>query len=275
MSDQGDPLARIATALERLAGSVAPAPDWCEYRAYVWGNGGARAVVRFQAPSLDLLRGIDAQKAIVSENVRRLAAGHAAHDMLLWGARGMGKSALIRASVIAAQAPDPSVLALVQVAPDALATLPGLFDQLGREERRFLVFIDDLGFADSDSEGPRALRSWLEGGVDARPGNVRLAVTANRRAIVPRHASEQADPINPRDAVDDKLALADRFGLSVGFHACSQDDYLAIVGGYCAAHGLAWDQDEALEWAKRRGARSGRVAWQFVTELAGRTGRVL
>lgn len=275
MSDQGDPLARIATALERLAGSVAPAPDWREYRAYVWGNGGARAVVRFQAPSLDLLRGIDAQKAIVSENVRRLAAGHAAHDMLLWGARGMGKSALIRASVIAAQAPDPSVLALVQVAPDALATLPGLFDQLGREERRFLVFIDDLGFADSDSEGPRALRSWLEGGVDARPGNVRLAVTANRRAIVPRHASEQDDPINPRDAVDDKLALADRFGLSVGFHACSQDDYLAIVGGYCAAHGLAWDQDEALEWAKRRGARSGRVAWQFVTELAGRTGRVL
>lgn len=275
MSDQGDPLARIATALERLAGSVAPAPDWRENRAYVWGIGGARAVVRFQAPSLDLLRGIDAQKAIVSENVRRLAAGHATHDMLLWGARGMGKSALIRASVIAAQAPDPSVLALVQVAPDALAALPGLFDQLGREERRFLVFIDDLGFADSDSEGPRALRSWLEGGVDARPGNVRLAVTANRRAIVPRHASEQDDPINPRDAVDDKLALADRFGLSVGFHACSQDDYLAIVGGYCAAHGLAWDQDEALEWAKRRGARSGRVAWQFVTELAGRTGRVL
>ncbi len=127
----------------------------------------------------------------------------------------------------------------------------------------------------SDRAGPRALRSWLEGGVEARPGNVRLVVTSNRRAIVARHLSEQDDPINPRDAVDDKLALADRFGLSVGFHNCSQDDYLAIVAGYCAAHGLAWDQHEALEWSKRRGARSGRVAWQFVTELAGRAAQQL
>lgn len=275
MSDQGDPLARIADALERLVGAAAPPADWTGQPAYVWGEAGARGVERFHAPALNLLRGIDAQKAIVSSNVARLAAGHAAHDMLLWGARGMGKSALIRASVIAAQEQDPEALALVQIAPDALSTLPGLFDDLGRVERRFLVFIDDLGFAEGDSEGPRALRSWLEGGVDARPANVRLAVTANRRAIVPRHANEQDDPINPRDAVDDKLALADRFGLSVGFHACSQDDYLAIVAGYCADLGLVWEQGEALEWAKRRGARSGRVAWQFVTELAGRAGRSL
>ncbi len=275
MSDQGDPLARIADALERLAGDAGAMTDWADALAFVWGQGGARAAQRFSAPALDLLRGIDAQKAVVSGNVQRLAAGHAAHDMLLWGARGMGKSALIRASVIAAQAPDPAALALVQVAPDALSSLPVLFDQLGRVQRRFLVYIDDLGFADGDSEGPRALRSWLEGGVDARPANVRLAVTANRRAIVPRHASEQDDPINPRDAVDDKLALADRFGLSVGFHACSQDDYLAIVSGYCTDLGLTFDQGEALEWAKRRGARSGRVAWQFVTELAGRAGRSL
>jgi len=275
MNDQGDPLARIADALERLAGSLPAMPDWTRAPAYVWERNGARAVGNMTAPSLALLKGIDAQKALVTANVARLAAGHAAHDMLLWGSRGMGKSALLRASVIAAQERDPASLALVQVAPDAFAALPRLFAALGAQQRRFLVFIDDLGFADGDSEGPRLLRSWLEGGVDARPANVRLAVTANRRAIVPRHAAEQDDPINPRDAVDDKLALADRFGLSIGFHACSQDDYLAIVSGYCASHGLSWDQGEALEWAKRRGARSGRVAWQFVTELAGRAGQPL
>ena len=275
MSDQGDPLARIAAALERLSGALPALPDWATAPAYVWDRAGARAVTRLAAPALDLLRGIDAQKERVATNVARLAAGHAAHDMLLWGARGMGKSALLRSSVIASQEQDPAALALVQVAPDAFAALPQLFGALGAVQRRFVVFIDDLGFADGDSDGPRALRSWLEGGVDARPANVRLAVTANRRAIVPRQAAEQDDPINPRDAVDDKLALADRFGLSIGFHACSQDDYLAIVAGYCATHGLTWEQGEALEWAKRRGARSGRVAWQFVTELAGRTGQSL
>lgn len=278
MSDQGDPLARIADALERIAGSLGAAPggsgaDWRASPAYVWDERGARGVARLEAPALDLLKGIDAQKDLVVINVTRLAAGLAAHDMLLWGARGMGKSALLRASVVAAQSADPAALALIQVAPGALSTLPRLFAELAGQARRFLVFIDDLGFAETDSEGPRALRSWLEGGVDARPSNIRLAVTANRRAIVPRHAAEQDDPINPRDAVDDKLALADRFGLSIGFHACSQDDYLAIVGGYCAARGLAWDHAAALEWAKRRGARSGRIAWQFVTELAGRAGQ--
>lgn len=274
MSDQGDPLARIAAALERLVPPAAPAADWLAAPAYVW-SGTARAVAAIVAPDLALLRGIDAQKAAVTGNVARLAQGHAAHDMLLWGARGMGKSALLRASVTAAQTPDPRALALVQVAPDALHTLTALFAALGEQPRRFLVFIDDLGFEDGDSAGPRALRSWLEGGVEARPGNVRLAVTSNRRAIVARHLSEQDDPINPRDAVDDRLALADRFGLSVGFHACGQDDYLAIVAGYCAALGLGHDPADALEWARRRGARSGRVAWHYVTELAGRAGRLV
>lgn len=269
-----DELARIAAALEQLVPSAAPKTDWIGAPAYVW-DGKSRPVATISAPPLDLLKGIDAQKDTVSANVARLAAGHAAHDMLLWGARGMGKSALLRAAVLAAQENDPATIALVQVAPEALPTLPTLFAALAGQPRRFLVFIDDLGFEDGDSAGPRALRSWLEGGVEARPGNVRLAVTSNRRAIVSRHLSEQDDPINPRDAVDDKLALADRFGLSVGFHNCSQDDYLAIVGGYCAAHGLGWDQHEALEWSKRRGARSGRVAWQFVTELAGRAGLLI
>jgi len=168
-----------------------------------------------------------------------------------------------------------------QVGQDAIAGIAPLFALLGAQARRFLVFIDDLGFEDGDGAGPRLLRSWLEGGVEARPGNVRLAVTSNRRAIVPRHMREQASsyledgPINPRDAVDDQLALADRFGLSIGFHNCSQDDYLAIVAGYMDDLKLAWEQNEALEWSRRRGARSGRVAWQFVTEIAGRAGRAI
>lgn len=269
-----DVLARIAAALERLVPAAQSATDWAKAPAYVW-TGSARPVAPLIAPPLALLKGIDAQKAAVIQNVARLAAGHAAHDMLLWGSRGMGKSALLRAAVVAAQAEDAGRIALVQVAPEALGTLTALFAELGQRQRQFLVFIDDLGFEDHDSAGPRALRSWLEGGIEARPGNVRIAVTSNRRAIVPRHLSEQDDPINPRDAVDDRLALADRFGLSIGFHNCSQDDYLAIVGGYCAEFVLDWTEAEALEWSKRRGARSGRVAWQFVTELAGRSGKRL
>ncbi len=274
MNRNDDMLARIAAALERLAPAAPAETDWLSSPAYVW-HGEALAVAAIGAPPLELLKGIDAQKELVSTNVARLARGHAAHDMLLWGARGMGKSALLRAAVIAAQLSAPGQIALVQVAPEALTSLPALFPALSTVPRQFLVFIDDLGFEEGDSTGPRALRSALEGGVEARPGSVRLAVTANRRAIVPRHLSEQDDPINPRDAIDDRLALADRFGLSIGFHNCSQDDYLEIVAGYCAAHELGWEQAEALGWAKQRGARSGRVAWQFVTELAGRAGQQL
>ena len=249
--------------------------DWQASPAYVWDRAAARAVPRIDAPRLALLRGIDRQKASAAENVLRHARGHAAHDMLLWGARGMGKSALVRAAVLAAQDEEPGRIALVQVATDAVASLSALFAALAPLERRVVVFIDDLGFAPGDAMGPRHLRSWLDGGVEARPGNVRLAVTSNRRAILHREASEQDDPLNPRDALDDQLALADRFGLSLGFHACSQDEYLAIVRGYAEEYTLGWDEAEALEWAKRRGARSGRVAWHFITELAGRAGQAL
>ena len=273
-ANQGDPLARIADALERISPPPAPA-DWMAHPAYVWDGRGALAIPALAAPALPLLRGVDRQKQQVVDNVQRLAAGHAAHDMLLWGARGMGKSALIRASVRAAQLDAPTGIALVQVAAEALGGLATLFGELGRQQRNFLTYIDDLGFAEDDSAGPRQLRSWLEGGVEARPANVRLAVTSNRRAIVPRHGTEQDDPINPRDAVDDRLALADRFGLSIGFHNCTQDDYLAIIAGYADEFGLEWDDGEALEWAKRRGARSGRTAWQYITELAGRAGQTL
>jgi predicted AAA+ superfamily ATPase len=260
--------------LDTLETGVPPI-DWLAHPAYVWAGPRTRPVETLQALPLDLLKGIDAQKAAVAENVVRLAAGFAAHDMLLWGARGMGKSALVRSAVAAVQAHDPASLALVQAGTDALDSLSELFALLARERRNFLIFIDDIGFAEGDSIGPRHLRSWLEGGVEARPGNVRLAVTSNRRAIVAREASEQSDPLNPRDALDDQLALADRFGLSLGFHTCSQDEYLAIIAGYAEEHALEWDEAEALEWARRRGARSGRTAWQFVIELAGRAGKAL
>jgi uncharacterized protein len=276
VSAEPDTLARIAAALERLAPAEVPEPDWHTSPAYVWTGRGVHAVAALEAPDLELLRGIDEQKARVVGNVARLAEGHAAHDMLLWGSRGMGKSALLRSAVASAQADHPGAIALVQIAQDSLEGLASLFATLGTAKgRRFLVYIDDLGFEDGDGIGPRRLRSWLEGGVEARPANVRLAVTSNRRAIVARHLSEQDDPVNPRDAVDDRLALADRFGLSIGFHNCSQDDYLAIIAGYATHYALDWDQGDALEWSKRRGARSGRVAWHFITELAGRAGKAL
>ncbi len=268
-------LERIAKALDRLAPSARHSADWLAHPAYLWDGHEARAVPSLIAPRLVLLRGIDQQKEVVVSNVARHAEGHAAHDMLLWGSRGMGKSALLRSAVVAAQLAHGSAIALVQVAPEALSGLTALFAELGAAQRRFLVYIDDLGFEDGDSTGPRQLRSWLEGGVEARPGNVRLAVTANRRAIVARHMSEQDDPINRRDVVDDQLALADRFGLSIGFHACDQDDYLAIIAGYAAEYDLTFESGDALEWSRRRGARSGRVAWHYITELAGRAGRVL
>ena len=276
MTGELDPLDRIAAALERLAGrSAGLAADWSAHPAYVVGEQGARPVPELEAPALELLQGIDRHRDVVLANLRRHATGAAAHDMFLWGARGMGKSALLRAATRAVQIELPGALALVQVGGDALTGLPALFGTLATIPRRFVVYLDDLGFADGDLQGPRRLRSWLDGGVEARPANVRLAVTSNRRAIVPRDAGEQDDPLNPRDAVDDRLALADRFGIALGFHACDQATYLAIVAAYAGHHGLVWDEADALEWSKRRGARSGRVAWHFVTELAGRAGKPL
>ena len=272
MDDQSETFARIALALERLSPAPPAMPDWSAFPAYIWDGSAARGITRIEAPALALLQGIDRQKQAVVANVSRLAAGLAAHDMLLWGSRGMGKSALLRSSVAEAQAQGGDI-ALVQVGTDALTSLPPLFVALAQQNRNFLVFLDDLGFAEGDSSTPRHLRSWLDGGVEARPANVRLAVTSNRRAILPRHGAEQDDPINPRDAVDDNLALADRFGLSLGFHAATQDEYLAMLRGYAAQYRLTLDEADALEWTRRRGARSGRIAWHYITELAGRQGK--
>jgi predicted AAA+ superfamily ATPase len=224
---------------------------------------------------LGLYAGVDAQKADLLENARRHALGLPAHDVLLWGARGMGKSSLVRA-VHAALAGDHDV-ALVQVTQDHLAALPALFRLLAPVPRRFTLFLDDVSLDGDEPQGAatiHALRSLLDGGVMARPDNVRIAVTSNRRNLVPSQFAD-SNAVNPRDNSDDRLALADRFGLRLGFHACDQDIYLAICANYAAAHGLAFDPAAALAWAAGRGARSGRVAWQFTVEQAGAAGKPL
>lgn len=263
-------LTRIAEALERLAPPAPPAVDLLAAPGYVWDGAGIAALPAIDPADYALLEGIDAQKQALLDNSRRHAAGYAAHDVLLWGARGTGKSAVVAAVVNRLQA-EGAALALVQCATGGLDSLPRLFGLLGTVERPFILFLDDLGFDDHAGDA-RALRSLLQGGAAARPGNVRLYVTSNRRHIVSRSLSEQDDPINPRDVVDDRLALADRFGLSLGFHAIDQDIYVAIVAGYARALGLAFDPLEAIQWATQRGSRSGRVARQYVVELAGRNG---
>jgi predicted AAA+ superfamily ATPase len=273
MTEAIDPLARIAAALDRIAPPPPPAADPAAHPAYIWRDAGLAAARAFTPLPLELLSGIDAQKTALLENDRRLASGAAAHDVLLWGARGAGKSALVKATVGALQA-DGHDIALIEVAGDQIAGLPGLFTLIADVPRSFILFLDDLGFDDA-GQGARQLRSMLEGGAEARPGNARLHVTANRRHIVPRDLREQDSPINPRDVVDDKLALADRFGLSLGFHVCDQDSYVAMIAGYARRFDLTFDPLDAIAWATQRGSRSGRVAWQYVVELAGRAGKAV
>jgi predicted AAA+ superfamily ATPase len=273
-----DPMTRIATALERLADRLAPAPPVADPAIgpwFVWHQGGLAPVPAPRTTPLGLYAGVDAQKADLLENARRHALGLPAHDVLLWGARGMGKSSLVRA-VHAALAGDHDV-ALVQVTQDHLAALPALFRLLAPVPRRFTIFLDDVSLDGDEPQGAatiHALRSLLDGGVMARPDNVRIAVTSNRRNLVPSQFAD-SNAVNPRDNSDDRLALADRFGLRLGFHACDQDIYLAICANYAAVHGLAFDPAAALAWAAGRGARSGRVAWQFTVEQAGAAGKPL
>jgi uncharacterized protein len=266
-------LARIAAALERLAPPPPKAPKLASGPAFLWRGGHLSPATHFAPVPLDLLTGIDAQKATLLANALRLANGHAAHDVLLWGAKGTGKSALVK-SVVGEALKIGLDLALIDVAADRLDTLPSLFAQVEASPRAFILFIDDIGF---EAGGPetRALRSLLEGGAEARPANARLHVTSNRRHIVARDIAEQDSAINPRDVIDDRLALADRFGLTLGFHVVGQETYLAIVERYATAYGLPFDPQDAVQWATQRGARSGRVAWHYITELAGRAGRRL
>ncbi|MGN6376821.1 MAG: ATP-binding protein [Sphingomonas sp.] len=267
-----DPLDRIAGALDRLAPPPPASADPLAHPAYVWRRGALVAARDFAPLPLGMLHGIEQQKAALVANLERLAAGHAAQDVLLWGARGTGKSALVKSAIAAVQSTGGGI-ALVEAPGDGLADLPALFDAIAPVKRSFALFIDDLGF-DAPADA-RQLRSMLQGGAEARPKNTRLIVTANRRHLVPRDIAEQDSAINPRDSVDDHLALADRFGLSLGFHNVDQDGYVDIVRTYADAYGLAFDAQEAIAWATRRGSRSGRVAWQYVVDLAGRSGKSL
>jgi len=272
-------LARIAASLEALTASLAPARppvvdpsagDW-----FVWSDNRLAVAPVPRLTPLPFYHGVDAQRTALLENARRHAAGLPSHDVLLWGARGMGKSSLVRA-VHAQLLADGEDIALVQVARAEMqglgSDLARLFEVLAPVSRPFLLFLDDLAFDQSGAE-VHALRALLDGGVQARPETVRLAVTSNRRNLLPqRLASLDAEDASPRDSRDDQLALADRFGLRLGFHGCDQATYLAMVQGYARAYGLAADPAAALTWAAGRGARSGRVAWQFIVEIAGAQG---
>lgn len=269
MSD--DSLKRIAEALERLSPPPLPPMDLSAHPAYHWDGKRLAAVHDFRPLPAELIVGVDRQKADITENTRRHASGAAAHDALLWGARGMGKSALIK-SVVAGAQHDGFFVALVEASSAHVATLPALFDELGASGRRFILFVDDIAF-DGDDNGPRLLRSLLEGGVEARPDNVRLYVTSNRRNIVERPTGEQNDAVNVRDSIDDSLALADRFGLKLGFQYPDQEAYLEMVAAYAGHFELDWDEAGALAFAHGRSGRSGRVAWHYTVELAGRAGR--
>lgn len=274
MSAPREPLKRIAAALERLAPAVAQPTDWLAHPAYLWTGTDARPVAKLETVGLDQLCGIDEQKSALTTNLERLAAGASAHDMLLWGARGMGKSALVRAAVKSVESTQPGRLALVQIETTGLDRIGSLIEALSKVERGIVLFIDDLGFGADQGPSNRALRSLLDGGLVSRPTHVRLAVTSNRRAIVARDSDEHS-ALHERDERDNALALADRFGMTLGFHPCDRETYLAILDSYVEPLGLSFDEEEALAWAIARGNRSGRTAFQFACELAGRAGLLL
>ncbi|MGL5838925.1 MAG: ATP-binding protein [Sphingorhabdus sp.] len=266
-------LRRIAEALERLAPPPREAADLIVHPAYHWDGQSLATVSQFAQLPASLIVGIDRQKQAVEENSRRHAQGYAAHDVLLWGARGMGKSALVK-SVAAALQDTGLPLALVETTADQLASLPALFALLAKADRRFILFIDDMAF-EGDDAAPRRLRSMLEGGSEARPANVRLYVTSNRRNIVDRAREDEEAAINTRDVADDRLALADRFGMKLGFQYPDQATFLEMVAAYAEHFNLVWDEADALAFVHQRGQRSGRTAWYYTVELAGRAGKAL
>ncbi len=272
-------LARIAAALERLAPPPAPAPDFAAASAFAWHTGPDRLepVAVVARVELALLVGIDRSRDTLLANTRHFAQGLPANNALLWGARGMGKSSLVKA-VHAAVLAEGLALTLVEMSRDDLPSVGRLLAHLRREAgRRFLLFCDDLSFTHDDT-AYKSLKAVLDGGIEGRPANVVFYATSNRRHLMPREMieNERSTAISPSEAVEEKVSLSDRFGLWLGFHPCTQEDYLAMIGGYCAAHGLMVPEEvlraEAIEWQQTRGARSGRVAWQFFTDLAARRG---
>jgi predicted AAA+ superfamily ATPase len=273
-------LTRIADALERFAPVSTAHADVTAADAFVWQAAGRRLspVPKVNRVEMSLLRGIDRVRDQLAENTGRFARGLPANNALLWGARGMGKSSLVKAvhAEINHTKPEGSrPLKLIEIHREDIETLPDLMGLLRADPHRFIVFCDDLSF-DGNDASYKSLKAVLEGGIEGRPDNVILYATSNRRHLLPRDMieNERSTSINPGEAVEEKVSLSDRFGLWLGFHRCSQDEYLAMVRGYCDHFGIkVADADlerDALEWSTTRGSRSGRVAWQFVQDLAGR-----
>jgi predicted AAA+ superfamily ATPase len=277
-------LERVAGALERMAPRPESRPDFETAAAFVWHPEGRRLapVARVNRVDMSLLKGIDRVRDLLVENTERFARGLPANNALLWGARGMGKSSLVKAVHAAVNAASPQgqpkhMLKLIEIHREDVESLPELMGLLRATPHRFIVFCDDLSFEAADTSY-KSLKAVLEGGIEGRPENVLFYATSNRRHLMAREMmeNERSTAINPGEAVEEKVSLSDRFGLWLGFHRCSQDEYLAMVEGYVRHFAIPLGGDDlrrqALEWATTRGDRSGRVAWQFVQDAAGRLG---
>ena len=275
-----DALTRIAEALERVSPPASAMPDFNAASAFLWHVGPDRlqSVHDVKRVDLSLLIGIERARDTLLANTRQFAEGHAANNALLWGARGMGKSSLVKA--IHAELSETG-LKLIELQREDLPSVGRLLSMLREAaDQRFVLYCDDLSFS-HDDEHYKSLKAVLDGGIEGRPENVILYATSNRRHLMPRDMieNERGSAINPSEAVEEKVSLSDRFGLWLGFHPCDQDQYLAMIRGYCDAYGVLIDHEtlraEAIEWQQTRGSRSGRVAWQYFTDLAGRQGVAL
>lgn len=276
-----DPMDRIAAALERMAPAPMTIPDFSSASAYIWHTDPDRLepVEQVSRINLKLLIGVDRSRDTLLANTRQFANGLPANNALLWGARGMGKSSLVKSIHGEAQAKNED-LKLIELQREDLPSVGRLLNILRVAPYRFILFCDDLSFGHDDAHY-KSLKAVLDGGIEGRPDNVVLYATSNRRHLMPRDMieNERGSAINPSEAVEEKVSLSDRFGLWLGFHACDQDQYLAMIRGYCDAYGVEIDDEtlraEAIEWQATRGSRSGRVAWQYFTDLAGRRGVAL
>ena len=289
-SPSPDLLERIAAALERLAPAPATEPDFSRAEAFVWqgGTGNFAPVEHVNRVPLTLLKGLDQVLEQLLQNTERFARGLPANNALLWGARGMGKSSLIKAAHaevrrrlgLGDKPGKEADLKLVEIHREEISTLPACLAHLRADANRFIVFCDDLSFEPADTSY-KSLKAVLDGGIEGRPRNVVFYATSNRRHLMPREMldNERSSAINPGEAVEEKVSLSDRFGLWLGFHNCSQAQYLEMIAGYVQHYKLRLPEKElhrqALEWSVTRGARSGRVAWQFIEDLAGRLGQRL
>jgi uncharacterized protein len=281
--NENELLARIAAALERLAPAAPPAADLDGAGAFVWQAQGGRLepVLRVNRVDIGLLKGIDLTRDILVENTERFARGLPANNALLWGARGMGKSSLVKAAHHLVNGAHGGILKLIEIHREDIESLPALMALVRQAAAyRFVVFCDDLSF-DAEDTSYKSLKAALDGGIEGRPLNMIFYATSNRRHLLPRDMieNERSTAINPSEAVQEKVSLSDRFGLWLGFHNCSQDEFLDMVRGYARHFGLQVSQDVlaagASEWSVTRGSRSGRVAWQYIQDLAGRLGQLL